>query len=525
MTRVGIMVCLLAAVLLPPAVRGETKPRKVKLELKLPKAQFIGTPKNLKTANLEAPRKTHKRAPFYVPAGVKNVALGKKVTGSDMEPIIGELKMLADADKEGEEGSYVELGPGKQHVQIDLGATYALHAIVVWHFHNQARVYRDIIVQCSNDPAFSKNVRTIFNNDHDNSAGMGPGKDKEYIETNQGRLIDPKGVTGRYLRLYSNGSTAGDMNHYVEIEAYGLPASADQGHKQPSRLAFISSGKEEYRFDTGVLRGTLRRGGKSRGLSSVTHIPSGTRLDASMGILSHYRVFTTNKRYGHAAWDWPSTSKLTPDGAVQVYWPKAKDRPFELTAVYRWSAANVLDVTTTVKAQKDLPQFESFLASYFSKNLPASSVYVEGSAKTGGKGFFQTTEKSAGIWQMFPRNKKVVPVIQDGRWKLAPNPVAWVVRDNLAAPLGMRRGKEKGPAAILMAPREDCFALSTPYEGEGHFSLYLSLFGRDVKAGQTATARSRLVIAKSPTEQQVVELYKEYVKELTAALRGRRRSP
>ncbi len=518
MVKAGIIVGLLAAVLLPPAARGETKPRKVKLELKLPKAQFVGTPKNLKTPNLEAPRKTHKREPFYVPAGVKNVALGKKVTGSDMEPIIGELKMLADADKEGEEGSYVELGPGKQHVQIDLGATYGLYAIVVWHFHNQARVYRDIIVQCSNDPRFSKNVRTVFNNDHDNSAGMGVGKQKEYIETNQGRLIDPKGVTGRYLRLYSNGSTAGDMNHYVEIEVYGLPASAEQPGKRPSRLAFISSTKEEYRFDTGVLRGTLRRGGKSRGLSSVTHIPSGTRLDGSLGILSHYRVFTANKRYGHAAWDWPSTSKLMPDGAVQVDWPKAKDRPFEMAAVYRWSGPATLDVTTTVKAQKDLPGFESFLASYFSKGLPASSVYVEGGAKAEGKGFLQTTEKSAGIWQMFPRDKKVVPLIQDGRWKLPPNPVAWAIRDNLAAPLGIRRGKPKGLAAILMAPAEDCFALSTPYQGEGHFSLYLSLFGRDVKAGQTATARSRLVIAKSPTEQQILALYKEYVKGLTGAL-------
>ena len=40
----------------------------------------------------------------------------------------------------------------------------------------------------------------------------------------EGRLIDCKGVTGRYIRLYSNGSTAGDMNHYVEVEVYGTPA-------------------------------------------------------------------------------------------------------------------------------------------------------------------------------------------------------------------------------------------------------------------------------------------------------------
>jgi len=568
---VGIVVCLLTAAAITwwPRGRAQTGPRKVKvntdgpkvkLDLVLPKPQFVGTPKNLKSANLEAPRKAQCRPAFYVPPGLTNVARGKKVTGSDMDPVVGRLEMLTDGDKEGEEGSYVELGPGVQYVQIDLGATHGLYAVVVWHFHNQARVYRDVIVQCSDDPAFEKGVRTIFNNDHDNSSGLGLGKDKEYIETYEGRLIDPKGAKGRYLRLYSNGSTAGDMNHYIEIEAYARPAGQARaaaegkggmivaggprsGHKAceaiaagvwaalpatapapRGRLAFIPSGKtEEYRFDTGLLRGTLRRGGKSRGLSSVTHVPSGTRLDGALGILSHYRVFTTNKRYGHAAWDWPSTSKLLGDGAVQVRWPAGKDHPFELTAVYRWSAANALDVTTTVKAHKDLPKFESFLASYFHKDFAASLVYARSRFKSNPRPNFQTTEKSLGIWQMFPRGPKVVPIIQDGRWRLHPNPVKWTIRGDLAAPIGLRHGKKSGLTAILMAPGEDCFALSTPYTGEGHFSLYLSLFGRDVKAGRTATARSRMVIANSPTDGQILRLYKEYMNELTGALQGRRR--
>ena len=308
--KVGVAACLLAAavVLLLLArerfqrrrATAQAQASKVRLDLELPKPQFVGTPKNLKTANLEAPRKAQKRPAFYVPEGLANVALGKKVTGSDMDPVVGQLEMLTDGDKEGEEGSYVELGPGAQYVQIDLGADCELYAVLVWHFHNQPRVYRDVIVQCSPGDDFSKDVRTIFNNDHDNSAGLGVGKDKEYIETYEGRLIDPKGARGRYLRLYSSGSTAGDMNHYIEIEAYGRPvgaagaaarpagkacealvaavcaalpaaAPAPPGRggptSQPDRLAFTPAGKEEYRFDTGVLRGTLRRGGKSSVLS------------------------------------------------------------------------------------------------------------------------------------------------------------------------------------------------------------------------------------------------------------------
>jgi len=218
------MVCLLAAAIsVPPLARAQSQRRKTELKLKLPKPLFVGTPRNMKSANLEAPRKLHRRPPFLVPPGVRNVALGKKVTGSDTDPVIGELAMLTDGDKEGAEGSYVELGPGKQYVQIDLGKTHALYALVVWHFHNQPRIYRDIIVQCSDDPGFGRNVRTLFNNDHDNSAGMGAGKDKEYIETYEGRLIDARGARARYLRLYSNGSTVDGKNHYTEIEVYGLP--------------------------------------------------------------------------------------------------------------------------------------------------------------------------------------------------------------------------------------------------------------------------------------------------------------
>jgi hypothetical protein len=63
----------------------------------------------------------------------------------------------------------------------------------------------------------------VFNNDHDNSAGLGIGRDKEYIEVNEGRLINPKGVAARYVRLYSQGNTSNDMNHYVEVEVFGTP--------------------------------------------------------------------------------------------------------------------------------------------------------------------------------------------------------------------------------------------------------------------------------------------------------------
>lgn len=210
-----------------PATAPTTQPAKgdlVPLELKLPKPAFKGTPTNAPAnTNLEENRKGP-RPPLLVPPGVVNVAAGKPVTSSDPEPIIGSLKLVTDGDKEAKEGSYVELGPGKQWVQIDLKGRYRIYAIVLWHYHGNARVYHDVVVQLADDRDFLENVSTVFNNDHDNSSGLGVGKDKEFWETYEGKLIDAGGVPARFVRLYSKGSTADDQNHYTEVEVYGLPA-------------------------------------------------------------------------------------------------------------------------------------------------------------------------------------------------------------------------------------------------------------------------------------------------------------
>ena len=194
----------------------------VPLKIELPRPLFVGTPRPLKLANLEKPR-TGRRPDIMVPAGTVNLSKGKPVTASDSLPVIGELPLLTDGDKSGSDGTYVEFGPGVQWVQIDLETRAKIAAVVVWHFHSQARAYHDVVVQISDDPEFKKGVETIYNNDDNNSAGLGAGSDPAYIETYEGRLIEAKGKTGRYVRLYSNGNTSDELNHYVEVEVHGQP--------------------------------------------------------------------------------------------------------------------------------------------------------------------------------------------------------------------------------------------------------------------------------------------------------------
>lgn len=210
---------LAALALASSAVAADKEP----LKIELPRPLFAGTPRPISLPNLE-PLSTAKRPDFMVPAGTKLLSKGKTVTSSDSLPVIGELSFITDGDKSGTDGTYVELGPAVQWVQVDLGASAKVAAIAVWHFHSQARVYHDTIVQISDDKDFKTGVTTVYNNDDDNSAKLGKGTDKAYIQTFQGRLVDGKGAKGRYVRLYSNGNTSDELNHYCEVEVFGTPA-------------------------------------------------------------------------------------------------------------------------------------------------------------------------------------------------------------------------------------------------------------------------------------------------------------
>jgi hypothetical protein len=203
--------------------KASTGGKLVPIPIQLPKPMFEGTPTNLTVPNLQKPL-GRPRDPFLAPAGVVNVAKGKPVTSSDSEPVIGEVEQVTDGDKKGAEGSFVELGPSVQHVTIDLGAAHEVYAVLFWHFHKSARVYMDVVVQLADDAGFTRNVRTIFNNDHDNTSKLGAGTDMNYVETSEGKLVDAKGARARYVRLYSKGNNANDLNHYVEVEVFGRPA-------------------------------------------------------------------------------------------------------------------------------------------------------------------------------------------------------------------------------------------------------------------------------------------------------------
>src|SRR5438105_2070427 len=106
---------------------------KVPLNIKLPSPAFKGTPKDIQLSSYVEPLSDKPRPPMMVPAGLKNVAAGAKITSSDKNATSDTLAKINDGDKEASEQSIIYLRKGAQWVQMDLGSPQEIFAIVIWH--------------------------------------------------------------------------------------------------------------------------------------------------------------------------------------------------------------------------------------------------------------------------------------------------------------------------------------------------------------------------------------------------------
>lgn len=190
---------------------------------------LLARPLDIRSPNLEPSRGGKPQSPVVVPTGCDQLlSAGCRVSSSDADLSPQTLLLVTDGEKDFREIKPLKLAPGVQWVQLDLGIKQKIYAVYIWRYLSDPHVVRDMIVQLSNDVMFLENVETVFNNDHDNTVGLGAGADKEYIEHFMGRSIPVNGIQARYIRVYSNGSVMdggriNKANYYTEIEVYGEP--------------------------------------------------------------------------------------------------------------------------------------------------------------------------------------------------------------------------------------------------------------------------------------------------------------
>ena len=218
-----LMIAACASGLFVASIRADDTKSTVPLALDLPIHTLKGTPEDLPSGPNVEPPSDVAPTPLQVPKGVTNVAAGKPVTSS-VRPYLGELIRITDGKKEANDDDAVEFRKGTHWVQVDLGQSFAIHAIAMWHDHRYVQAMHDVILQVSDDPEFKSGVTTLYNNDTDNSSGLGVGTDREYFEMQFGRVVAAKGIKARYVRGYTRGSNQSVLNCWQEIEVYALPA-------------------------------------------------------------------------------------------------------------------------------------------------------------------------------------------------------------------------------------------------------------------------------------------------------------
>jgi hypothetical protein len=218
--RLWLAVAVVSFALAPRSSNAENL---VPLIIKLPAEAFVGTPSDAPADTTVEKPSGKPRPPLMVPPGVANVALHKPVTTSDTNQLAENLVKVTDGQKEAGEDYVVLLHKGPQWVQIDLGNPYEIYAIVVWHGHDEPKVYHAVVAQVADDDKFTQNVRTLYNNDHKNLDKLGAGTEREYFESHEGKLVEGKGTVAHYVRLWSDGSTVSRLNEYTEVEVYGRP--------------------------------------------------------------------------------------------------------------------------------------------------------------------------------------------------------------------------------------------------------------------------------------------------------------
>ncbi|MDG0792539.1 discoidin domain-containing protein [Cohnella ginsengisoli] len=165
---------------------------------------------------------------------VANVAFGKTVTSNAASPSGQPLSALTDGVTASDKYVLYGVSDGPKYAQVDLGKAYDVTRVNIRNDWGTATTYRtgkDLIVQLSNDSTFASGVTTFFNNDGDNSSGLGAGTDAEYVEPGDGSgkdILLNDTVNARYVRYWANGhvrinGTVNLVDTPVEIEAYADP--------------------------------------------------------------------------------------------------------------------------------------------------------------------------------------------------------------------------------------------------------------------------------------------------------------
>ncbi len=295
--------------------------------------------------------------------------------------------------------------------------------------------------------------------------------------------------------------------------------------------------KKELEFSLERISGTLNcdinnEPSKSHHFSNVIHKPTGLKISpdgdrmAGAGMLNFFRVLIEGGYLTELRVEEP-LFEPTEDG-ISFTWMPTIRRQAKVKVKFTFRQPNIIDMDMWVETLTNYPGFEILLSAYMAPGFE-SGVYVakeEFGPIEGEQIRLVDQPMIHGIWPFFPRDEAGANLLTDGRhqkgrwfWRMA-------IGRRYAMPLAFF--SKNGVDAIVMGRPEDVYAVGATYKGDaenddvaGHRSLYLSLFGENLKAGEGRHTQMRMIIDDFGSDaEKHKELFRSFLKDMESKPRS-----
>ena len=169
-----------------------------------------------------------------------------------------------------------------------------------------------------------------------------------------------------------------------------------------------------------------------------------------------------------------------------------------------------------------IPVFEILLSSYQAEGFVSGAYVAKKEFEPSEPEQIRITDQPMihGVWPFFPRDEAGANLLTDGRHQKG----RWFWRMAIGRRYGLPMAFfSKGEVDVLLMGRpEDVYAVGATYEGDAktdnlaaHRSLYLSLFGEDMAAGESRRTQMRMVIDELGSDPaKHIALYKTFLEEV-----------
>lgn len=241
------------------------------------------------------------------------------------------------------------------------------------------------------------------------------------------------------------------------------------------------------------------------------------------GHLNLYRVYAGQETFGSLRDDLADLKHL-PDGA-QLTWPASGKRPVAVTASWRLTGPAQIDLELKATPTRDLNNFEILPASYCPVNMVKYVYLLRDGKPTPVAVKTPADPEAAKLYPFFPLTAADrAPQEATGRIHSAWKWPTTVATDNAALPI-VFASDEHAEIILLGDPASTSAVCATPRPNSGkpedwnsvgqHSALYLSFFCRDVTAGETVTARARLLFREPSSVQDAphLRLYRQFLQQ------------